>query len=146
MDISLPLYTAYLGAFLIALQTLLAGSVGGYRGRNRKGIGHENDIELERKVRRHANMTEYAPIYLTVLALFEIIAGQTTAILWLSALFAVARLFHAIGFSSSAGSHLVDADGGRRLFVLSRMIGAGLTLILSLALAVMLVLHLTSLG
>ena len=146
MDVNLPLYSAYLGAFLIILQTVLAGIVGGYRGRNGKGIGHADDIALERKVRRHANLTEYAPIFLIVLALFEIIAGQTTAILSLSVAFAAARIFHVIGFSSSAGSHLVDADGGRKMFVYARMLGAGSTLLLSIILPIMLVLHLTSLS
>ena len=146
MDLNLPLYSAYLGAFLIALQTLLAASVGGYRGRNRKAIGNADDMVLERRVRRHANMTEYAPIFLTVLALYEIIAGQITAILALAVVFAVARLFHVIGFSSSAGSHLENTGGGRRVFVLSRMIGAGFTLLTSLALAGFLVAHLSSLS
>ena len=141
MDVNLPLYSAYLGAFLIILQTVLAGIVGGYRGRNGKGIGHADDIALERKVRRHANLTEYAPIFL-----IEIIAGQTTAILSLSVAFAAARIFHVIGFSSSAGSHLVDADGGRKMFVYARMLGAGSTLLLSIILPIMLVLHLTSLS
>ena len=146
MDLNLPLYSAYLGAFLIALQTLLAASVGGYRGRNRKAIGNADDAVLERRVRRHANMTEYAPIFLTVLALYEIIAGQTTAIFWLAIVFAAARIFHVIGFSSSAGSHLEDTAGGRMAFVLSRMIGAGFTLLSSLALAGFLVAHLASLS
>ncbi|MEL6860547.1 MAG: MAPEG family protein [Pseudomonadota bacterium] len=146
MDLNLPLYSAYLGAFLITLQTLLAASVGGYRGRNRKGVGHEDDIILERRVRRHANMTEYAPIFLTVLAIYEILAGQTSTILVLAIVFAAARLFHVIGFSSSAGSHLVDAKGGRAWFVYSRMLGAGFTLLSSLALAGLLVAHLASLS
>jgi uncharacterized protein len=146
MDLSLPLYSAYLGAFLITLQTLLAASVGGYRGRNRKGIGHADDTVLERRVRRHANMTEYAPIFLTVLALFELIAGQTGMILWLALLFALARLLHVIGFSSDAGSHLIDTKGKRMVYVFARMGGAGLTLLTSLALAGSLVWHLTSLS
>ena len=146
MDLNLPLYSAYLGAFLITLQTLLAASVGGYRGRNRKAIGNADDAVLERRVRRHANMTEYAPIFLTVLAPFEIIAGQASAILWLAIVFAVARVFHMIGFSSSAGSHLDNTSGGRLVFLLARMIGAGFTLLSSLALAGFLVAHLTSLS
>lgn len=146
MDLNLPLYSAYLGAFLIALQTLLAASVGGYRGRNRKGVGHADDMVLERRVRRHANMTEYAPIFLTVLALYEVIAGSSSLILWLAVLFALARISHVIGFSSEAGSHLVEAKGNRQVFLLARMIGAGLTLLTSLALAGSLVWHLTTLS
>ncbi|MGF1456934.1 MAG: MAPEG family protein [Alphaproteobacteria bacterium] len=138
MDLNLPLYSASLGAFLIALQTILAAMVGGYRGRNRKAFGYDNDVVLERSVRRHANMAEYAPIFLIVLTLYELLAGQTASVFWLGTLFAVGRVFHVIGFSSAAGSHLVEAKGARLLFVFSRMLGAGLTLVLSLALAVFL--------
>ena len=144
MEVYPPIYTAYLGAFLIALQTFLAASVGGYRGRKRKGIGHDNDMVLERRVRRHANMTEYAPIFLIVLGLFELLAGQTSVVLWLGAVFAVGRVSHVIGFSSSAGSHLVDSKGGRLAFVIARMLGAGLSLLASLALAGLLAWHLST--
>ena len=145
MDLYAPIYTAYLGAFLITLQTLLAASVGGYRFRSRKGVGHEGDMTLERRVRRHGNMTEYAPIFLTVLALFELVAGQTGSVFWLAVLFAFARVAHAFGFSSSAGSHLVNPKGGP-VFPIARMIGAMFTLVLSLALPVMLVWHLATAG
>jgi len=145
MDLSVPVYSACLGAFLIALQTILAAIAGGHRGRHRKGIGYADDPVLERKVRRHANMAEYAPIFLIVVALFELIAGQTQTIFWLCVVFAVSRVFHVIGFSSSAGSHLENASGSRRLFVLARMAGAGLTLLSSLILAIALALHVATL-
>ncbi len=145
MDVSLPLYTAYLGAFLIALQTILALMVGAYRGRNRKALGTADDLVLERSVRRHANMTEYAPIFLIVLGLFELIAGQTSVIFWLGVLFAIGRIAHVIGFASSAGSHLVDPKGARRIFIIARMFGTAMTLLTSLALPLFLVWHLSTL-
>ena len=61
MDLYLPIYTAYLGAFLLTLQTILAASVGAYRFRCRKGVGHEGDTTLERRVRRHGNMNRVRP-------------------------------------------------------------------------------------
>ncbi len=146
MDVNPPLYSAALGAFLLALQTILAAMVGGYRGRNRKALGYADDLVLERSVRRHANMTEYAPIYLIVLALFELIVGQTAGIFWLSSLFALSRIFHVIGFSSSAGSHLVEAKGPRLGFVFARTLGAGTTLLLSLILAASLGWHVLTMG
>ncbi|MCR9104130.1 MAG: MAPEG family protein [Gammaproteobacteria bacterium] len=145
MDISMPIYTGYMGAFLIIVQTALAASVGGYRGRNRKPIGDADDEVLARRIRRHANMTEYAPIYIVVLALYELMMGQTTTVFWMALLFAIARVLHLIGFSSSAGSHLQDLSGNRRLFLLARMFGAGLTLILSLAIGILLILTLKAL-
>mgnify|MGYP001815402412 FL=1 len=145
MEITMPVYTAYMAAFLIVVQTALALSVGGYRGRNRKPIGDADDEVLARRIRRHANMTEYAPIYISVLALYELMVGQTTTVFWMALLFAISRVLHVIGFSSSAGSHLQNLSGNRRLFLLSRMVGAGLTLILSFAIGVMLFLQLNAL-
>ena len=101
-----------------AADCVLAAMVGGYRGRNRKSIGHSDDAVLERKVRRHANMTEYAPIFLAVLTLYEIIAGQTTSVLWLAdrvrcrqivsrhRLFLVSRLASGASLRRTAGLRL----------------------------------------
>jgi len=144
VELSMPIYAGYMGAFLIIVQTALALSVGGYRGRNRKPIGDADDQTLARRIRRHGNMTEYAPIYISVLALYELMVGQTTTVFWMALLFAIARMLHVIGFSSSAGSHLQNLTSKRLFFVLSRMVGTGLTLILSFAIGVMLVLALNA--
>lgn len=147
MELNLPIYTAYMGGLLIILQTLLAASAGGHRGRNRKAIGFADDKVLERKVRRHANLAEYAPIFIVTLALYELIAGQTTSILVLAIVFIVARVFHLIGFASSAGSHLENVEeGSGRFFVLARMIGAGFTLLASLAVGIALIWHVATLA
>lgn len=142
-DLYLPIYTAYLGAFLLTLQTILAASVGAYWFRCRKGVGHEGDTTLERRVRRHGNMTEYAPIFLIVLAVFELVAGQTGSIFWFATLFATARILHVFGFSSPVGSHIVNPKDGP-IFIIARMSGAMLTLVVSLALAALLFWHLAT--
>ena len=140
MELNLPLYSAYLAGFLIILQTLLALSAGGHRGRNRKPIGYADDPDLERKVRRHANMAEYAPIFIAALTLYELFVGQATGVLVLALIFGAARIFHAVGFASSSGSHLENVEqGGRKYFVIARMAGAGFSLVSSLALGVMLI-------
>lgn len=89
-------------------------------------------------------MTEYAPIYIAVLALYELMSGQTSMVFWMALLFAIGRVLHAIGFSSSAGSHMQDVSGTRRLFLLARMLGTFLTLILSFAIGGMLILRLSA--
>ncbi len=144
MEITMPFYTAYMGDFLILVQTALARSVDGYRGRSRKPIGDADDEVLARRIRRHANMTEYTPIYIAVLALYELMMGQTTTVFWMALLFAIARVLHVIGFSSSAGSHLQEVTGNRRFFLLFRTVGAGLTLNLSFAIGIMLILALNA--
>jgi len=122
-----PIYAALLGGLMILLQAILMLSAGMYRGRNKKGAGVDGDITLERLVRRHGNLAENAGIFIAVLAVYELLEGQTMVAFSLALLFLIARIAHAIGFSSAAGSHGIDADTGGRIFVLFRMIGAGFT-------------------
>ncbi|EAQ28841.1 hypothetical protein NAP1_14618 [Erythrobacter sp. NAP1] len=120
---NLPLYTAALGAFVIVLQVALMLSVGMHRTKG-QFIGIGDDRDLERKVRRHGNLAENSGLFLVVIALFEMLVGQTTYVLVLCIAFAVARAFHALGFSSMAGSHGEDLTGARRAFAGMRALGA----------------------
>ena len=63
-------------------------------------------------------------IFIAVLAVYELINGQTGLAFWLALAFGIGRLAHAIGFSSNTGSHLVDVKGGRKVFIAMRVIGA----------------------
>lgn len=120
---NLPLYSAMLGAFLIVLQVVLMLSVGLHRSKGQfLGIGDDKD--LERKVRRHGNLAENSGLFLVVIALFEILVGQTTYVMVLCMLFAAARILHALGFASLAGSHGEDLTGGRKAFAGMRAMGA----------------------
>ncbi len=120
---NLPIYSAALGAFLIVLQVALMLSVGFHRTKG-QFIGVGEDKDLERKVRRHGNLAENSGLFLVVIALFEMLVGQTTYVLVLCLVFAVARLLHALGFSSLAGSHGEDLTGGRKAFAGMRAMGA----------------------
>lgn len=120
---NLPVYTAALGAFLIVLQVALMLSVGLHRSKG-QFIGIGDDRDLERKVRRHGNLAENSGLFLVVIALFEMLVGQTTFVLALCAVFAAARLLHALGFSSLAGSHGEDLTGARKAFAGMRAMGA----------------------
>lgn len=140
-----PVFTAALGGVLLPLQTGMMLAVGGYRSQSQKSIGVEGDRKLERLVRRHGNLAENAAIFLVVLALFELLFGTTTFVFAVGLVFLAARLSHIIGFSHETGSHLVNADGTGRAFVLFRVAGAlltalstivlGVTLLVSVALA-----------
>ncbi len=120
---NLPIYAAALGAFLIVLQVVLMLSVGFHRTKG-QFIGTGEDRDLERKVRRHGNLAENSGLFLAVIALLEILVGQTTYVLVLCIVFAAARLLHALGFSSLAGSHGDNLTGGRRAFAGMRALGA----------------------
>ncbi len=132
--INLPIYTAMLGAFLIVFQVALMMTVGLHRSKG-QFIGIGEDRDLERKVRRHGNLAENAGLFLVVIALLEMIAGQTLYVAAVCAAFAAARLLHAAGFSSLAGSHGDNLIGVRKAFAGMRAIGALGTLGVALALA-----------
>ena len=71
---------------------------------------------------------------MVVLALYELIFGQTYLAFTVAVVFFVARLLHMSGFASPAGSHLVGVEDGGRPFVLMRMAGAMLTALTSIVL------------
>jgi len=117
-----PYIAASVGAALIILQMLLMMSVGTHRGKAGIGVGFGEDRNLERKIRRHGNLTENAAIFVVVLSFAEMFSGGGTIIAALGGLFVFARISHAIGFSSLAGSH--SKDEGSRIFVFFRAVGA----------------------
>ncbi len=128
---NLPIYSAALGAFLIVLQVALMLSVGLHRSKG-QFLGNGDDRDLERKVRRHGNLAENSGLFLVVIALFEILVGQTTFVMVLCLLFATARVLHALGFASLAGSHGDDLTGARKAFAGMRALGAMGTLLTAL--------------
>ncbi|MEO1554337.1 MAG: MAPEG family protein [Pseudomonadota bacterium] len=137
--LSPPVFSAMLAGTLLTVQTIMMLLVGTYRSGARKGVGVDGDIKLERLVRRHGNLAENAAIFLIVLTLYELLFGDTVFALSIGVVFLVARMLHIIGFSNNAGSHLVDADGAGRFYVLLRASGAGLTALSTLALGLTLI-------
>lgn len=137
--LSPPVFSAILAGTLLTVQTTMMLLVGTYRSGARKGVGVDGDIKLERLVRRHGNLAENAAIFLIVLTLYELLFGDTVFALCIGVVFLVARMLHIIGFSSNAGSHLIDADGAGRLYILLRASGAGLTALSTLALGLTLI-------
>ena len=127
-----PAISAATAGVLLILQILLMLSVGMYRTKVKLGTGYGSDQNLERLGRRHGNLAENAAIFVVTLALLELRVGPTTAVLALASIFVAARLAHAVGFSSLAGSHLGE---GNKLFVLLRSLGAGLTALTGLGTA-----------
>jgi uncharacterized protein len=91
---------AALGALLLLI---LAVRISLARRAARVGIGDGGNHELVKRIRAHANATEYLPIALLLLLLLDL--GQTPP-LWLH-VFGVAlivgRVLHAIGLSRTGG-------------------------------------------
>lgn len=126
-----PYVTAAAAALIIILQILLMLSAGMHRAKTKVGVGVAGDIDLERKVRRHGNLAENTGLFLVVLALLEMMGTAETPMIWFAGLFVTARLLHAIGFSSLAGSHMGE---GSKLFMVARVLGAMGTAFLGLGL------------
>ena len=118
----IPYTAAAVGAVLLILQLVLMMSTGIHRGKTLIGVGVGDDKDLERKMRRHGNLAENAAIFVVVLALTEGIVGGGAVVVAFGALFLVARLSHAMAFTSLAGSHGVD--GASKLYPRLRLVGA----------------------
>ena len=80
----------------------LAMRVSRQRMKGKVMIGDGEDPILQSRVRAHANLTEYAPLVLILLALVELAGGSPT-LLWIAgALFVVARVAHPFGMERPA--------------------------------------------
>ncbi len=130
-----PMTAALAATVLIALQIVLMLNVGMHRFATKIGIGVGEDPDLERKIRRHGNLSENAAIFLVVIALIEMAGGGGTALTALAGVFVVARMAHALAFTSQSGSH---APNGSVLFPMLRATGAFGTALTGLGLAALL--------
>ena len=121
-----PSITAGVAALLGLLAAFLAVQV--IRGRVRHGInaGDGGHADLAQAIRAHANLVEHAPLVLLLLAFAEAAGAWRGAILGLALALLAARLASAWGLSHSLG-----ASGGRQA-------GAGLTVLVTVATALLL--------
>lgn len=91
-------------AAVIALMMLgLAYRVTGFRRRDSIGLGEAGSRDLQVAVRAHANLVEYAPLFLLLLFIGEI---NGVGVSWLHGaglLFVLSRFAHAWGLTESSG-------------------------------------------
>lgn len=132
-----PMTAALAASVLILLQIVLMLNVGMHRFASKIAIGAGEDPDLERKIRRHGNLCENAAIFLVVIALIEMAGGGGVALPALAGAFIVARMAHALAFSSQSGSH---APNGSVFFPMLRATGAFGTALTGIGLAVLLML------
>lgn len=100
----LALYAGILGILLIYLSNNVAGN----RKKFKVGIGDGDNKDLARAIRVQANFTEYVPIALILLAIFEINLGHAVVAHIAGIALVVGRLLHAYGLGKS-----VKASFGR---------------------------------
>lgn len=108
----------------VLLYLWLALRVIGRRKARGIGIGTGGDEALARRIRVHANFSEYVPLALLMLALLEL-AALPVALLWtFGAALLLGRVLHAAGLGGSAGTSF------------GRLAGALLTFLVLLAMAI----------
>lgn len=123
--------TACTTAVLALLLIALASYVSHLRVNRRISLGAESDRELGRAVRAHANLAEFAPIFVLLLLALELGGAAPAALAVLAVLFVAARLAHAAGLLRRATSlpRQAGAAGSYLLTALAALWLLGITLI-----------------
>lgn len=98
-----------------------------FRLKYRKGLGVTEDRDFEAAVRAHANLVEYAPLALIMLAIAELNGVASGLIYWTGMALVVGRILHAWG--------MINGRGGPHK---ARMVGILLTWLAIVATAVFL--------
>ncbi len=92
-------FAAVLGLLLIVLSLLVVR----YRLKAKKGMGVTEDKGFEATVRAQANLAEYAPTALIMLAIAELNGVPSALVYWTGMGFVVGRLLHAFGMINGRG-------------------------------------------
>jgi uncharacterized membrane protein YecN with MAPEG domain len=93
--------TALYASLLAALLILLSARVIAQRREARVEIGHGESPQLLRRMRVHANFTEYVPMALILMALSESLKAPSIVLHLLGVLLIVARVMHAYALSQT---------------------------------------------
>ncbi len=89
--------TAVVAAILSVLFVMLSANVIGLRRSEKVSVGEADSETLLRAVRAHANLAEYAPITLFLIACLEINGAPRWLIAPLALVFVAGRILHPIG-------------------------------------------------
>lgn len=116
------IFAAVIGILLIVLSVMVSR----FRLKFKKSLGVNDDRDFHAVVRAHANLTEYAPIGLIMLAIAELNGVPATLIYWTGMGFVVGRLLHAFGMINGHGGPHVARLVGSLLSWLAIVVLAGL--------------------
>lgn len=117
--------TAIYGALLALILVILTVPVIKLRQGLRVGLGDGGQTSLQQAVRAHGNAAEYIPLFIVLLAVYEINHAPAIALHIFGVVFILSRLAHASGLYQTSGASSGRAAG---------MIGT-LTALVALAIA-----------
>lgn len=95
--------TGVFAAVLGILLLVLSAHVVKFRFKYRKNLGVTDDRDFEVAVRTHANLVEYAPLALIMLAIAELNGVASGLIYWTGMALVVGRILHAWGMINGNG-------------------------------------------
>lgn len=102
-ELSLPITTA-LATAMLAWLLILSWRV--IQGRQSSGasLGDGGDKSLERRIRAQGNLTEYAPLFVVLIALLELQGGHALILSLLALAFVLGRLSHGFALAFTSGN------------------------------------------
>jgi uncharacterized membrane protein YecN with MAPEG domain len=103
--IMLPIALTIAGASAL-LSLWIASRVGTLRRRHKVLIGDGGHADLAARMRAHANFSEYAPIFLILLALIELARGSHPLLWGAGIVFVVGRILHVFGMDRQTNNWL----------------------------------------
>lgn len=118
--------TALYAGLSALLLLILSAQVSRRRQTGKVGVGYGEDRALHLAIRAQGNFTEYVPLALVLIALWEFSAQPSWTVHTLGAMLVVGRILHAIGLSRSAGASLPRLAGTVLTWLVLLFGGAGL--------------------
>ena len=111
MEVTL-LFAAILSAFMIVLAVRVLDLRGSPVTKSFHRPGRVIDpLELERVIRGHGNLIEYAPLFLILMLLLELTGASETFLYICGTVFTVGRFMHGIAFSFMKKNGLLRIGG-----------------------------------
>lgn len=123
--------TAIAASILSFLYFKLAIKVVTYRKKSQISVGYGDNEKLHRAIRAHANLTEYAPLGLILIACLEMNNAPWLLTAILAAGFVVGRILHPMGMK--VGDQAINLRANGMKLTLFSLIGLGASNLLVLA-------------
>ncbi|MBO6783183.1 MAG: MAPEG family protein [Alphaproteobacteria bacterium] len=97
-----PVNAMFFSALLVLLKLVLGIRVTMYRAKHNTMWGDAGDEQMQRRIRAHANHSEWMPATIIILALIEMVGVAPIIVFVLGAAMLVGRLIHSIGLMGNA--------------------------------------------